>query len=169
MTSSAHFSPARTHNMGRAFAYFTITVLLAITAATAQIASAQIASGTTGIDATGNAQSERAACNSGKTQQSRDTCLTEVKNANAAKRAGKVDNNGGQFAANALKRCDVLEGENRIACQARIAGYGQIDGGVASGGVIREVETVVVPANAGGVVTVQPKTSGDLVVIPAQK
>ena len=168
MTSSAHFLSARFSRPGRGSSYFKIAALLAMTAATVQIASAQIASGTTGIDATGNAQSERAACNSGNTQQSKTTCLTEVKNANAEKRAGKVDNNGGEYAANALKRCDVFQGENRIACQARIAGYGETDGSVASGGVIREVETVVVPASAGTVV-VEPKTSGDLVVIPARK
>lgn len=168
MTSSVHFPAARSNRLGRGFAYFTIAALLAVTAATAQIASAQIASGTTGIDATGNAQSERAACLSGKTQQDKATCLTEVKNANAAKRAGQVDNNGGQFSANALKRCDVLDGENRVACQARIAGYGQTGGSVAGGGVIREVETVVAPSQPG-VVIVQPKTSGDLLVIPAQK
>lgn len=168
MTSSLHFPAARSNRLGRGFAYFTIAALLAVTAATAQIASAQIASGTTGIDATGNAQSERAACLSGKTQQDTATCLTEVKNANAAKRAGQVDNNGGQYSANALKRCDVFQGENRVACQARIAGYGQTGGSVASGGVIREVETVVVPSQPG-VVTVQPRTSGDLLVIPAQK
>ena len=44
-------------------------------------ATAQIASGTTGIDATGNAASEMAACNNGSTQQSRETCMTEVRNA----------------------------------------------------------------------------------------
>lgn len=168
MTSSLHFPAARSNRLGRGVAYFAIAALLAVTAATAQIAFAQIASGTTGIDATGNAQSERAACLSGKTQQDKATCLTEMKNANAAKRAGQVDNNGGQFSANALKRCDVFQGENRIACQARIAGYGQTGGSVASGGVIREVETVVAPSQPG-IVTVQPRTSGDLLVIPAQK
>ena len=81
---------------------FSLTALFAITA------TAQIASGTTGIDTTGNAASEMAACNNGKTQQSRETCMTEVRNANAAKRAGKVDNAGGQFKANALMRCNVL-------------------------------------------------------------
>lgn len=168
MTQSLHFPPVRSNRLGRGFTYFTIAALLAVTAATAQIASAQIASGTTGIDATGNTQSERAACLSGKTQQDTATCLTEVRNANAAKRAGQVDNNGGQYSANALKRCDVFQGENRIACQARIAGYGETSGSVASGGVIREVETVVAPSQPG-VVIVQPKMSGDLLVIPAQK
>jgi hypothetical protein len=106
-------------------------------------ASAQIASGTTGIDATGNAKSEMAACNSGKTQQDRATCITEVKNANAAKRAGKLENGNSQFSANALKRCEVFKGEDQLACQARIAGDGKAQGSVAGGGVLREAEITV--------------------------
>ena len=86
-----------------------------------------------------------AACNSGKSQQNRVTCITEVKNANAAKRAGKLDNNGGQFSANALKRCDVFKGDDQAACKARIDGDVKIQGSVAEGGVIRELETVVAP------------------------
>lgn len=136
--------------------------LLAATAATAQVAS-----GTTGIDATGNVQSERAACVSGKTQQDRATCLREANNAAADKRAGKLDS-GTNYAANALARCDVLTGEDKAACQARIAGYGNTSGSVAGGGVIREVETVVVPANATSVV-IEPKTADPVLVIQPAK
>ena len=150
----------------RLAASVTAFVLLTFGAVTA--ASAQIASGTTGIDATGNAQSELAACVSGRTQQDRQTCMTEVRNANAAKRAGKVDNSGGRFKENARARCDVFQGEEQIACQARIAGYGDSAGSVAGGGVIRQVETVVVPADAT-TIRIQPQTSsGDIVVIPAK-
>ena len=142
---------------------FSLTALLAVTA------TAQIASGTTGIDATGNAASEMAACNNGTTQQSRETCMTEVRNANAAKRAGKVDNAGGQFQANALQRCNVLQGEDKIACEARVTGYGNPQGSVAGGGVITQVETVVVPTSPG-VVNIQPQTTSDtIIVIPAPR
>jgi hypothetical protein len=155
MTSSLNF------RLAKGAACFGLAALLSMAA------TAQIASGTTGIDATGDAKSEMAACNNGKTQQDRATCITEVKNANAAKRAGKVDNANGQFAANALKRCDVFKGEDQIACQARIVGYGKADGSVAGGGVVRQVETVVVPADATNV-RIQPQTSTDnIVVIPA--
>ena len=141
---------------------FSLIALFAITA------TAQIASGTTGIDATGNAASEMAACNNGKTQQSRETCMTEVRNANAAKRAGKVDNAGGQFKANALMRCNVLQGEDKIACEARVIGYGNPQGSVAGGGVITQVETAVVPATPE-VINIQPQTSSDtIIVIPAK-
>jgi hypothetical protein len=121
----------------KSFCAFSVTALLAVTA------TAQIATGTTGIDNTGNAASEMAACNNGTTQQSRETCMTEVRNANAAKRAGKIDNAGGMYKANALKRCDVLQGEDKTACQARVSGYGNPQGSVAGGGVLTQVETVV--------------------------
>ena len=141
---------------------FSLTALLAVSA------TAQIASGTTGIDNTGNAASEMAACLNGTTQQSRQTCMTEVRNANAARRAGKVDNAGGQFKANALMRCNVLQGEDKIACEARVTGLGSPQGSVAGGGVITQVETVVVPA-APGIINIQPQTNSDaIILIPAK-
>lgn len=150
-------------SLAKSICAFSFTALLAVTA------TAQIASGTTGIDATGNAASEMAACNNGTTQQSRETCMTEVRNANAAKRAGQVDNAGGQFRANALQRCNVLQGEDKIACEARVAGYGSPQGSVAGGGVITEVETVVVPKSPE-VINIQPQTSTDtIIVIPAPR
>ena len=152
---------AHNFRLAKSAALFGVAALLSFGA------SAQIASGTTGIDASGDARSEMNACLTGRTQQDRETCMTEVRNANAAKRAGKVDNANGQFSANALKRCDVFKGEDLVACQARIVGYGKTDGSVASGGVVRQVETVVVPAGATNV-RVQPQTSTDnIVVIPA--
>jgi hypothetical protein len=151
----------RTHLI-KSLCAFSVTALLAVTA------TAQIASGTTGIDNTGNAASEMAACNNGTTQQSRETCMTEVRNANAAKRAGKVDNAGGQFKANALMRCDVLQGEDKTACQARVSGYGNPEGSVAGGGVLTQVETVVVPKSPE-VINIQPQTSSDtIILIPAK-
>lgn len=161
MNASNPLRNFRLNNIAKGAAGFVFSALLAMSA------TAQIAAGTTGIDATGNAQSEMAACNNGKTQQDRTTCLIEVKNANAAKRAGKVDNAGGQFKANAMQRCNVLPSQDRVACEARVAGYGNPQGSVAGGGVITEIETVVVPNNAGPV-TIQPKTSSDtILVIPA--
>lgn len=152
------------NTLGKGVAAFAFTALLAMTAATAQVAS-----GTTGIDATGNARSEANACNTGMTQQDRETCLREVRNANAEKRAGKLDNAGGQFNANAVQRCDVLRGQDKIACEARVAGVGNTQGSVAGGGVIREVETVVVPKD-GTPVNIQPQTTSDtIVVIPAKQ
>lgn len=146
------------NHLAKGAAGFVFSALMAMSA------TAQIAAGTTGIDATGNAQSEMAACNNGKSQQDRATCLIEVKNANAAKRAGKVGNAGGQFQANAMQRCNVLPSQDRVACEARVAGYGNPQGSVAGGGVITEIETVVVPQNAGPMI-IQPKMSSDTILV----
>lgn len=152
----------RSYSVAKSAAAFLAGAMLAATAI------AQIASGTTGIDATGNAASEMAACKNGSTQQSRETCMREVRNANAAKRAGKIDNAGGQFRANALARCNVLRGEDKVACEARVTGFGSPQGSVAGGGVLTQVETVVVPRTPG-VINVQPQTRSDtLIVIPAR-
>ena len=156
MTNTRPHSDLR--HTAKSFCAFSLTALLAVTA------TAQIASGTTGIDATGNAASEMAACKNGTTQQSRATCMTEVRNANAAKRAGQIDNTDGQYKANALARCNFLQAEDKIACEARVTGYGSALGSVAGGGVITEVETVVVPKSSG-VVNTQSQTSSDTIIL----
>lgn len=121
-------------------ASFGLVALFAVTAATAQVAT-----GTTGIDASGSFAQERAACLSGRTQQDRATCLREAQNAQADKRRGALDN-AGNFEANALARCSALSGDDKAACEARVQGFGSTSGSVAGGGVLREVETVVTPA-----------------------
>lgn len=160
---NATFNGRKAGKISKSIAGFALTALLSIAA------TAQVATGTTGIDATGNAASEMAACNNGTSQQAKATCITEVQNANAAKRAGQIDNAGGQFAANARERCKVLTGEEQIACEARVAGLGNTQGSVAGGGAITEVETVVVPRDATNVL-IQPQTaSTPIVVIPASQ
>lgn len=139
---------------------FGVTALLAVTAATAQVAT-----GTTGIDASGSYQQEVQACMTGKTQQDQATCLREARNAHADKKRGVLDA-GANFQANAQARCDVLQGEDKAACQARILGYGSTSGSVAGGGLLREVETVVAPA--GSTVTIEPQTAEPVVLVPAR-
>jgi len=138
---------------------FGVTALLAMTAATAQVA--------TGIDASGNYQQEVQACLSGRTQQDQATCLREARNAQADKRRGLLDDAGARFATNARARCDVLAGEDKAACEARMMGYGQTTGSVAGGGLLREVETVVLPPGSSSV-TVQPQTSNQVVIVPSK-
>lgn len=137
--------------------------LLTLTAATAQVAT-----GTTGIDASGNYQQEVQACMTGRTQQDRDTCLTEARNARADKKRGLLDNSGEPLQANAAARCEPLSGEDKAACQARVMGYGNTSGSVAGGGILREVETVVLPPGQSSV-TVEPKTSDPVVLVPAPR
>lgn len=141
---------------------FGLAALLAVTAA-----AAQVATGTTGIDATGSYQHEVQSCLTGNTQQDRETCLREARNAQADKKRGLLDNTQAPFDANAVARCDVLAGEDQAACKARVMGFGNTTGSVAGGGVLREVETVVLPAGASSV-TIEPKTSDPVVLVPSR-
>ena len=125
-------------------------------------ASAQIASGTTGIDASGDYRHEVRSCMSGNTQQDQATCLREARNANAQRRT--LGENDGNLKANRSARCDALKGEDREACLARVAGYGDVSGSVAGGGVIRQIETVVVPADAASV-RVRPQTDNPVILL----
>ncbi|CDS53876.1 FIG00932509: hypothetical protein [Polaromonas sp. CG9_12] len=135
--------PSRINRLGKGMTYLGITALLGLTAATAQVAPLD----STGLDSSGNAKSERAACNSGKTQQDRAACLKEVHNANAEKRAGTL-RNGGDYNANAMRRCEVFkESDDLAACRARVEAQARLDGSVAGGGVLRQSETLV-PAAA---------------------
>ena len=141
---------------------FGAIALLAVGAATAQVA----ISGTTGIDATGNFQYEVQSCLNVRSQQDRDTCLREARNARADKQRGVLDN-GATYQANARARCEVLQGEEKAACEARMMGYGNVSGSVEGGGVLREVETVVMPAGQSEV-TIEPKTSDPVLLVPVR-
>lgn len=147
----------------RSLLSFAAVSLLAMTAATAQVAGG---AGDTGIDASGNYQSEVQACMTGRTQEDRDTCLREARNARADKQRRNLDAAGNNLGANALARCEPLTGEDKAACQARVMGYGETSGSVAGGGVLRQVETVVVPPGQSQV-TIEPKTSSPVVLVPA--
>jgi hypothetical protein len=142
---------------------FGLVALLAVTAATAQVAT-----GTTGIDASGSYQREIEACLTGVTQQDRATCLTEARNAQADKQRGALDTPSGALEANALARCQPLAGEEKAACEARVVGYGGTTGSVAGGGVLREVETVVVRPGDGPV-TIEPQTDKPVVILVPSK
>jgi hypothetical protein len=151
------------HRARKSFVSFGIAALLAVTAATAQVAS-----GTTGIDASGSYQQEVNACLTGKTQQDQATCLREARNAQAEKKRGRLDNAGNEFQANAVARCDALTGEDKAACHARMMGFGSTSGSVEGGGILREVETVVLPPGATSV-TIEPQTSDPVVLVPANQ
>ncbi len=156
-------SPSVTRSSPRkAFVSFGLVCVLAMGAATAQIS----APNDTGIDNSGNYERERAACMNGATQQAQDTCLKEAANAAAEKRKGDLGaTRKPELASNALQRCEALGGEDHAACTARVLGYGNASGSVAGGGVIREVETVVVPPGETSV-TIEPKTANPVLIVP---
>lgn len=155
-------SPINSSRSRKSLVYFGAAALLAMTAATAQVAS-----GTTGIDASGSFKQEMQACMTGQTQQDRETCMKEARNARADKQRGVLASENSDYKANATARCDVLTGVDKAACQARIMGYGSTEGSVAGGGVLREVETVVMPAGQSSV-TIEPKTADPVVLVPAK-
>lgn len=131
-------------------------------------AGAQVASGTTGIDNSGDYQKEVQACMSGRTQQDQATCLREARNARADRKQRPSASAGTDYKANAALRCNGLSGEGKAACQARVMGYGAESGSVAGGGVLTSVETVVMPAGASSVL-IEPKTAQPVVLVPAAK
>ena len=142
-------------------ASFAAVTLLAMGAAVAQVSS-------TPADTSGNYRLEVQACKSGNTQQDRATCLEEARNAHADKQRGALDKGGSatQFEANARARCDVFkDAESKAACEARVMGYGSVTGSVAGGGLLREVETVVLPPGQESV-TIEPKTPDPVLLVP---
>lgn len=147
---------------------FAAAALLAVGAATAQVAGTSEAAfpGADKIDASGNYQSELRACQSGATQQDRATCMEEARNSAAEKRRGRLETYG-NYEKNAMARCDAHDvAENRAACRARVMGMGDVEGSVAGGGLLREVETVVLPEGQASV-TVEPQTeAGPVVLVP---
>lgn len=144
---------------------FGAAALLAVGAATAQVASDAAFPGAAMIDSSGSYKQEMQACMSGATQQSREDCMKEARNAAAAKRRGNLDTYG-DHQQHAMNRCEVhMDAENKAACRARIMGMGSIEGSVAAGGLLREVETVVLPEGQASV-TIVPRTSDPVVLVP---
>jgi hypothetical protein len=150
----------------RSLASFGVTALFAITAAAAQVAGAPTGAP---LDTSGNYSSELRACMQGKTAEDPPTCEKEARNAQADRKRGLMGDAGsGTYAANARARCNLLSGEDKAACDARMLGYGTVSGSVAGGGVLREVETVVMPPGQDSI-TVDSKTSDPVVIVPAQR
>jgi hypothetical protein len=145
---------------------FGVTALFAVTAMAAQVAGNQFPEGAA-LDASGSYSTEVQACKAGKTAEDQATCLKEARNAQADKKRGVLDNAGGQFQANARARCNALSGEDKAACDARMMGYGNVSGTVAGGGLLREVETVVMPPGQSSV-TVDAKTQEPVVLVPSK-
>ncbi|QHJ01618.1 hypothetical protein GT347_18460 [Xylophilus rhododendri] len=150
--------------LGAGVALFGATAVLAMASA-----SAQVATGFTGADGSGSFASERASCMAGRTQQAQATCLEEARNAQADKRRGQLqDQPLDTYAANRFKRCEAFGAgtEDRAACVARMQGEGEASGNVASGGVVREVETIVLPAS--GRARIEPRTADPVLLVPTK-
>ena len=152
----------------KSLASFGAAALLAVTAAGAQVAGSSATPVGIELDASGQYESEVRACMSGRTGADQATCLKEARNAQADRKRGRLDDAGSRFQANARARCNALGGEEKAACEARMMGYGTVSGSVAGGGVLREVETVVMPPGQSSI-TVDAKTQDPVLLVPAQK
>ena len=146
----------------KSLASFGAATLFAISAATAQVAGAPAGAA---IDTSGDYASEVRACKAGKTGEDLATCLKEARNARADKQRGLMNERNERYSANARARCAALSGEDKAACDARMIGYGTVSGSVAGGGVMRQVETVTMPAGQESI-TVDPKTQDPVVLVP---
>lgn len=120
----------------------------------------------TSIDRSGDYRSEVQSCLSSEPQRARENCLKEARHAQAARRKGELAHPGEDYMANALARCEPFSGEERASCEARVLGFGNASGSVAGGGLLRWVETVVLPRSEEQVSFV-PKTPEPVVVIPS--
>ena len=121
--------------------------------------SALAAGKTATADAQARYQQERAACLSGQSNQDRATCLHEAGAAFAqARREGLNDGPAPQYENNALRRCEVLPGDDRRACVARMKGQGTTTGSAATGGIYRELVTreIASPSTAASGVDAEP-------------
>lgn len=97
----------------------------------------------TPADAQARYRQDIAVCNSGTSNQDPVTCRREAKNALAEASRGGLKDARGQYLQNALRLCDTQQGDDRLACEARVRGEGSVEGSVAGGGVLRESVTVV--------------------------
>ena len=163
-SSSNHGISLRT-----AFTGFGLCALFAVVAANAQVSIDGKAGsvGPTGIDNSGNYQQELAWCKANTSGDELAACLKSSGATRAEKRRGIPDNNGTDYKANARLRCAVLTGEDRAACEARVAGLGDATGSVRGGGILKQVETVVIPRDSAPV-TIDPKTANPVILVPVK-
>lgn len=118
--------------------------ILALLALSTSVAATRAMAAGDASDASARYQAERAVCNSGQSNQARETCLKEAGAALKESRKGRLDGNQDAYEQNALTRCNALPPDDLAACQRRIKGEGTTSGSVREGGLVREL---VVPDN----------------------
>ena len=96
-------------------------------------------------DAQARYKADRAACMSGQSGQERETCLKEAGAALAEARRGNLSDQESrrELRSNRMDRCQVLSGDERTDCIARMRGEGTVEGSVKGGGILREKVTIV--------------------------
>ncbi|MDP9045057.1 MAG: hypothetical protein M3O01_09655 [Pseudomonadota bacterium] len=95
-------------------------------------------------DAKARYEQERARCLSGTSGQAQATCLKEAGAALEASRQGMLNDRGAKYGKNAKERCDLLSGDEKVDCIARMKAAPNTteSGSVKGGGILRETVTV---------------------------
>ncbi len=89
---------------------------------------------------------EMADCVSGNTSQDKDSCMREARAALSEVKRGvwsRPEKTEAKSEAAARQRCEVHQGQQRHACEARMRGEGNVSGSVEGGGILREITTPV--------------------------
>jgi hypothetical protein len=107
------------------------------------VASMAAAAGGSLSDAQARYEKDRAACNSGQSNQDRATCLREAGAALQEAKRGHLADGQTSYEKNQTIRCDSLKGDDRDDCLRRMHGEGTVSGSVEGGGVYRELRTTV--------------------------
>lgn len=129
-------APSPANRMARACAAATLLGLAAFVAHAADPAPP--------ADAKARYEQERARCLSGTSGQAQSTCLKEAGAALDVARKGSLDDRDARYGKNAKERCDLLSGDEKKDCIARMkdAPNTMESGSVKGGGILRETVTV---------------------------
>lgn len=84
-------------------------------------------------------EAQRAACQSGQSQQDRATCMREAGAAYQEARRGRLSRGGADYDANARARCERHTGDRREECMMLQGQDAKVFGSVEGGGTLREM------------------------------
>ena len=87
-------------------------------------------------------------CRNIRDHDTRANCLSEASTAFAQTQPSPPQENPQQLASNAMKRCEPLPEPDHRDCVARVNGAGTVSGSVAGGGMLKELVTREVVAQA---------------------
>jgi hypothetical protein len=105
-------------------------------------AAALAAPSTAATEAQARYRQDMAACNSGQTHQDLASCRREAGSALSEARRGRLNDAPSQYQQNALPRCNVHQGDERLACEARMGAADTTEGSAAAGGILRQSVTI---------------------------
>lgn len=86
-------------------------------------------------------RADMAFCSSGQSSQHISVCRTEARNAFAEAKRGGLNDAPGEYAHNAIRRCEVFQGDERSDCEALVRNPTHVKGSVEGGGLLRETVT----------------------------